>query len=62
MRVALRGGRATVRVTNRDSAWRQLGAFGAGAGQSRDYVVTAPAVLRGECAAHPTGGLTYVIR
>jgi hypothetical protein len=42
--------------------WRQFGAFGAGPGQSRDYVVTEPAVLRGACAAHPAGAITYVIR
>jgi hypothetical protein len=60
--VALRGNRATVRVTNRDAAWRQLGAFGAGPCQSRDYVVSAPAVLEGVCAAHPAGAITYLIR
>jgi hypothetical protein len=62
VRVSLRGGRATVRVTNRAAGWQQLGAFGAGPGQSRDYVVSAPAVLSGVCAAHPASGITYVIR
>ncbi len=62
VRVSLRGGRATVRVTNRDARWQQLGAFGAGPGQSRDYVVTEPATLAGACAAHPASGLTYLIR
>jgi hypothetical protein len=62
VRVPLRRGRATVRITNHDARWQQLGAFGAGAGQSRDYVVSEPAVLSGVCAAHPAAGLTYVIR
>jgi hypothetical protein len=62
VRVGLRGGRATVRVTNHAADWRQFGTFGAGPGQSRDYVVTGPAVLHGACAAHPAGTITYVIR
>jgi hypothetical protein len=61
VRVPLRGGRATVRVTNGDRRWHQLGAFGAGPGQTRDYVVSEPAVLSGACAAHPAGGITYIV-
>ncbi len=61
VRVPLRGGRATVRVVNGDRRWQQLGAFGAGPGQTRDYVVSEPAVLSGVCAVHPASGLTYLI-
>lgn len=56
-----RGGRRTVRVTNRDTVHHQLALFAVDAGATRDYVVP-PGTFGGVCSAHPRNRLTVVVR